>query len=208
MSTLERSTLTLTPETARVLTDEVKADAAALWAKLLRLYEGGAHTALGYGSWASYCADEFDMGRDYSYKLLASARVVEALGESTNVDSLPKSEAVARELVPVLREAPEEIEEVWAEVVEEHGPAPTARQTREVVGSRTRKKSDPARRFEQFLDTSTFTVNAVTTWLIDSALENAAAPEIRRWEQAAAKCARQFDDIAAYVHKVGRGAQQ
>lgn len=39
---------------ARRLTDEVKADAAKLWQKLLRLYNGGAHTALGYASWETY----------------------------------------------------------------------------------------------------------------------------------------------------------
>jgi phage N-6-adenine-methyltransferase len=130
----------LTKSAARLLTDEVKADAAALWAKLLSLYEGAAHTALGYSSWAAYCADEFDMGRDYSYKLLSSARVVEALGESTFVDSPPRSEAVARELVPVLREAPEEVPEVWGEVVDLHGPTPTAAQVREVVDEKRADK--------------------------------------------------------------------
>lgn len=124
----------LSRDAARTLTEQVKADAAALWAKLLELYEGEAHTALGYSSWADYCRDEFDMGRDYSYKLLTSARVVEALGESTN--GRPASERVARELVPVLREEPEAVEEVWAEVVEEHGPTPTAAEVNAVVTRR------------------------------------------------------------------------
>jgi hypothetical protein len=44
---------------ARQLTDEVKVDAQKLWAKLLSLYEGGAHIALGYSSWADYCRQEF-----------------------------------------------------------------------------------------------------------------------------------------------------
>ncbi len=42
--------LTLTALEARQLTEEVKADAQRLWAKLLNRYEGGAHTALGYSS--------------------------------------------------------------------------------------------------------------------------------------------------------------
>lgn len=50
----------LSIDEARRLTDDVKADAAAMWAKLLTLYEGGAHTVLGY-SWADYCATEFDV---------------------------------------------------------------------------------------------------------------------------------------------------
>jgi hypothetical protein len=127
---------TYDPNEARRLTDEVKADAAALWVKLLRLYEGGAHTALGYSSWADYCAEEFDMGKSQAYRVLEAARVVEAIPQLGN--GAP-SEAVARELVPVLREDPEDVEEVWAEVVEEHGPRPTARQVRERVGRATRQ---------------------------------------------------------------------
>lgn len=123
---------TLTPDAARVLTDEVKADAAALWAKLLSLYEGEAHIALGYSSWASYCADEFDIGRRQSYQLLDAARVVESVHNCALVEP-PRTEGVAREMVPLLREAPETVPEVWGEVVELHGPTPTAAQVREVV---------------------------------------------------------------------------
>ena len=126
---------TLTADAARVLTDEAKEDAEALWGKLLALYEGGAHTALGYSSWGDYCAEEFDMGKSQAYRLLDSGRVIEALGDSP-VGERPASESVARELVPVLRESPEEVEEVWAEVVQAHGPKPTAAQTREKVKQR------------------------------------------------------------------------
>ena len=69
---------------ARRLTDEVKADAKRLWAKLLSLYEGGAHTALGYTSWAAYCEQEFRMSQGRAYQLLRAARVVEC----TTVHSL------------------------------------------------------------------------------------------------------------------------
>lgn len=119
----------LTAEAARLLTDEVKADAAALWAKLLRLYEGEAHKALGYSSWGDYCRDEFDMGKSRAYQVLDAARVVEQLPESTIVER----ESVARELVPVLRDTPEQVPEVWGDVVELHGSEPTAAQVREVV---------------------------------------------------------------------------
>lgn len=116
---------------ARVLTDEVKDDAAALWGKLLRLYEGGAHTALGYSSWADYCRDEFDMGKRTAYRMLDAAAVVESVSHGTLEP--PASERVARELVPVLRDNPEQVQEVWAEVVQEHGPEPTAAQVQEKV---------------------------------------------------------------------------
>lgn len=120
----------LTADAARALTEEVKADAAALWAKLLTLYEGGAHTALGYSSWGAYYEAEFGQSANYGYRLLASARVIEQL---PNGNSTPPSEAVARELVPVLREQPERVAEVWSEVVEEHGPSPTAANVRSLV---------------------------------------------------------------------------
>lgn len=120
---------TLTADAARVLTEEVKADAATLWAKLLNLYEGAAHTALGYSSWANYCESEFDMGKSQSYRVLRSARVVAELP----IGNSPRSESVARELVPVLRDSPEDVPEVWGEIVQAHGDHPTATQVRGIV---------------------------------------------------------------------------
>ena len=82
---------------ARRLTDEVKADAQRLWAKLLALYKGGAHIALGYSSWADYCQREFKMGKTRAYQMLNAARVI---NEFTIVDSpqvtsqVPESEAL------------------------------------------------------------------------------------------------------------------
>ena len=123
----------LTAEAARALTDEVKSDAATLWSKLLELYEGGAHTALGYSSWGAYYKVEFGGSRTRGYELLDAGRVDRLVSQSGIPDSTPRSEGVANELVPVLREDPERVEEVWAEVVEEHGPEPTAVQVRDHV---------------------------------------------------------------------------
>jgi hypothetical protein len=119
----------LTETEARTLTDEVKTASAALWAKLLSLYEGAAHTALGYSSWGKYFEAEFGGSDATAYRLLQSARVMEQLP----IGSRPSSEGVARELAPVLREDPERVEEVWSKAVEDHGPSPTAKQVREVV---------------------------------------------------------------------------
>jgi hypothetical protein len=76
--------------------------------------------SLGYSSWEGYYAAEFNESGSRGWHLINAARVVRALEESqlTNV-SPPTSEGVVRELVPVLRENPERVEEVWAEVVEE-----------------------------------------------------------------------------------------
>jgi hypothetical protein len=128
---------TFSTDDARRLTDEVKADAAALWAKLLALYEGGAHTALGYSSWAAYCAAEFDMGKSHAYRMLDAARVVDAVPQLGN-----GAESVARELAPVLRtEGPEAATEVWERTVAEYG-EPTAAEAREAV-ARHRGRPSP-----------------------------------------------------------------
>ena len=126
---------------ARALTDEVKAEAAALWEKLLHLYEGGAHTVLGYSSWGAYYEAEFDGSGNYGYRLLKSAQVMEQL---PNGNSRPATEAVARELVPLLRDDPDRVEEVWSNVVELHGPKPTAAQVRELVVPRDKPNTERA----------------------------------------------------------------
>lgn len=69
----------LTALDARRLTEEVKEDAQQLWAKLLYLYEGRAHIALGYSSWADYCEREFHMSNGRAYQLLQAARVIHQL---------------------------------------------------------------------------------------------------------------------------------
>jgi hypothetical protein len=114
---------------ARGLTDEVKADAAALWSKLNTLYEGSAHLALGYSSWDDYCGTEFGMSSGAAYRVLNAARVVAQLPMGS---PQPRTERVARELAP-LRSAPEQLREAWTETVEQHGEKPTAKQVREVV---------------------------------------------------------------------------
>jgi len=123
----------LTPDAARALTDEVRQRTAEIWAKLLSLYEGGAHTALGYESWGAYFEAEFDQSYNYGYRLLKSAEVVAQLPMG---NSQPSSERVARELVPVLLAEPEAVEGVWGEIVEQHGPGATAAQARAVVKAR------------------------------------------------------------------------
>ncbi len=131
----------LTSAEARALTDEVKADAAALWGKLLSLYEGGAHLSLGYPSWGAYYEAEFSESGRRGYQILEAARVAAAL-EPVNHGSTGPSERVARELAPVLHEAPEQVEEVWAEIVEEHGPSPTAAQVRQHVAPRAQQSQE------------------------------------------------------------------
>ncbi len=98
------------------LTDEVKADAAELWTRLLRLYKQGAHTARGYSSWGAYCRDEFAYSKSRAYEFLDAGKVDRLLAQS-GIPERPTSEGVANELVPVLRDDPERVPEVWGEVV-------------------------------------------------------------------------------------------
>lgn len=49
-SELSASAIRLSRLEARALTDQVKRHAEELWRELVQLYEGGAHTALGYSA--------------------------------------------------------------------------------------------------------------------------------------------------------------
>lgn len=122
----------LSPTEARRLTDEVKHDAESLWRKLVRLYEGGAHTALGYASWGAYFEAEFGGSGDYGYKLLRAGRVLDEVRVDHGLTA--PNERQARELVPLLGE-PDALREAWAEVVDLY-PEPTAAAVREVVRRR------------------------------------------------------------------------
>jgi hypothetical protein len=107
----------LGPSEARRLTDQVKQDVQELWTKLVRLYEAGAHTSLGYDSWAAYTAAEFGVGQSRAYQLLDAGRVVDAIGgHSTNGGTDDLNERQARELVPLLcEEGAEGVLEAWRE---------------------------------------------------------------------------------------------
>ena len=126
----------LGPSEARRLTDEVKRDAEALWRKLVELYEGGAHTALGYSSWGAYFEVEFGQSGRRGYQLLDAGRVLESVNHGSTA---PPNERQARELAPLL-EKPEQLRETWAEVRGLH-PDPTAADVHEAVEKKLAPKS-------------------------------------------------------------------
>jgi hypothetical protein len=129
---IDIDTARLSEAEARSLTEEVKADAAALWTKLLRLYEGGAHLALGYASWGSYYATEFGESEGRGKQLLRAARVDAVIRDEGTSVPLPRNEAVARQLAPLLSR-PASLRAKWVEAIERYGPSPTAEQVRSVV---------------------------------------------------------------------------
>jgi hypothetical protein len=186
----------ITAVEARALTDQVRADAAALWAKLLALYERGAHTALGYSSWGAYYEAEFGQAKSQAYRVLEAARVVEALPEAHS----PMGERVARELVPVLRDEPERVAEVWRQVVREHGEQPTAAQVRGAVRNdstaaaearmtaplteRQRQVVDKAKeRVERAVGTCNGLARGLDWLKVEAVIENANPTEVEGWDE-------------------------
>ena len=127
---------------ARALTDAIRMDAQALWMQLLRAFEGNAHGALGYTSWTSYCAAEFDLSKTRACRLLQAAQVVEVAEPELPIgNSVVRNEAVAREFVQLL-DRPDELRSAHAEVVKmaprdaAGKPKVTARQVKAVVERR------------------------------------------------------------------------
>lgn len=137
MTTMESARLT--PAQARDLTAEVRADVRTLWAKVLDLYEGGAHLAMGYGNWRAYWEAEFGGSGGRGEQLVRAGRVVRAL-EAAGVEDLPANDSVARQLMPVYRAAPEELGTVWTRAVEVVNGAPTTSQLAEIVEPYRRRR--------------------------------------------------------------------
>ncbi|MEK6277749.1 MAG: hypothetical protein AABM29_07045 [Actinomycetota bacterium] len=92
----------LSREEAERLTAETRRDAAALWPRLLRLYEGNAHEALGYTAWDDYCAAEFGWEHAHAYRVLHAAKVQRALRD-IQLDTEDLKESQARVLWSVMR---------------------------------------------------------------------------------------------------------
>lgn len=138
---IERSEITAAQ--ARKLTGQIKAATGQLWSLLLEAHDRGAWKAMGYKSWGDYISAEFDMGRSQSYRLLDQARVTKAIEAAASVPVRGQiTEAVARDIKPVLPEVTQEIRERV-----EQGEAP-AQATYEVIEAkrveRKAEKSKPA----------------------------------------------------------------
>lgn len=121
----------LSREDAARLTAEVREDVRSLWIKVLDLFEGGAHIALGYGNWGAYWEGEFGQSGARGEQLVRAGRVVRAL-EAADVP-LPANDLVARALIPVIRTSPDDLVGVWSRAVEAGNGKPTAKQVREFV---------------------------------------------------------------------------
>ena len=139
------SSALLTRDEARQRTDRLKARLTEDWQEFVALWRGGAHLALGYGSWGDYFEAEFDRDGKYGYRLLEHARVMEMLGDSPigESPSISLTESQAREFFP-LRKDPELLREAWHEVESRFGSEPTAANIRQVVQEKKLGFSVPA----------------------------------------------------------------
>jgi len=81
----------------------------------------------------AYCRQRWGFARRTAYQLIDAAGVVSVLCANAHIPS-PRSEGVARELVP-LRDTPDRLRETWAATVEKHGPDPTAKQVRAIINA-------------------------------------------------------------------------
>lgn len=187
---------------ARSLTDEVKDDAERLWRKLVELYEGGAHVALGYSSWSAYFKDEFGGSRSHSYRLLDAGRVARSL-ESVPDPGLNVEKAAA--LAP-LKNDPESLRETWAEVVQLN-PEPTAANVREAVQQKVSPKSDKAtlnanaakRKLYDVLSSVSGYCAALPDFNLERALSTASDDDIAAWDRLAGDAVRNLNTLRRAV---------
>lgn len=92
------------------------------------------YVVAGHTRFDTYLRERWGMSRSHAYRLIDSARVQEALSPTGDTDHAPKNEAVARELVPLLRKAPDQLEPMWRKLVEDHDGRPPASAVKGAVG--------------------------------------------------------------------------
>lgn len=196
----------LSRDEARSLTEEVRQDAERLWLKLVELYEGQAHVALGYSSWASYFETEFGGDGSRSYQLLQAGRVMKAL-EPTENFPLPKSDSVARQLAPLL-ERPQELRQVWEEVTSTDT-APTAAIVRDAVqqrvGPMSRKAEINAEAAKRRLYDALSSVTGYSAALAEfdvARLATATPDDLETWDRFAAEAIRSLRTLRQNIKEV------
>ena len=129
-----------TADEAREITDRIKGAAESIWSLLLEAHEKKAWAALGYATWELYVRAEFDMGRQYAYRLLDQARVIREIGAVSPMGDIEISEREAREIKPVLTEVKEAVAERVAAL-----PDPTPEAVKETVREVVTEKREQVR---------------------------------------------------------------
>jgi hypothetical protein len=93
----------------------------------------------GFATFEDYCRERWSLSRSYAYQVIDGAKIAGTLSAIADTPG-PANEAVARELTP-LKDEPEQVQQVWQETVQEHGPKPTAGQVREVVKRKAKPRA-------------------------------------------------------------------
>jgi hypothetical protein len=185
----------MSKDEARALTERVRLDFGVLWAKVLDLYERGAHLALGYSTWGAYWQGEFAMSPARGEQLVRAGRVAREL-ERAGLP-LPANDLTARALAPVLRSAPDKLAELWQRALDQHD-TPNARQVRAIVqpyavrsspahaaGTPARMQAAATRRaraaLEHSLDDARAAIEAALTAVDDALSSDPDADRRRYW---------------------------
>jgi hypothetical protein len=186
-----------------------------LWNKVLDLYERGAHIALNYSSWGEYWATEFGVSGARGEQLVRAGRVAREL-ERAGLP-LPANDLTARQLLPVLRSAPDELAPLWERALEQHG-KPNARQVKAMVAPYRRERDNTGASAAQTRRAHTKRARNVVAHSLDEArtaaeaasagLEAALATEPSEtmrdsWAHDARSCAQLFAELARRLHREG-----
>jgi hypothetical protein len=106
-----------------------------------RLYRGA------FPSFEAYCKTTWDFGRQYAYRLIGSAEVVQKLSPVGNTLPMPATESQAR---PLTRVDPDQVVDVWREAVKkaERDESGKPKVTAEIVEATVREWTTPGDELE------------------------------------------------------------
>lgn len=105
----------MTEDEATEITAAIRSTITATYVLLYRAHEGKAYKALGYETWKSYIAGEFDFSVQRSYQLLDLAKTVEVIESATPEGTdLSLTEAQARDIKRELPKITERVQEETA----------------------------------------------------------------------------------------------
>lgn len=96
---------------AKALTERIRKGVDQLWSLLLEAHERKAWKVLGYETWDSYIASEFNMSRRHSYRLLDQGRIIREIEDATGGETVRSqiTKEVARDIKDELPAVTEEI---------------------------------------------------------------------------------------------------
>lgn len=129
----------MTQESARKITEAIKATATMTYILVKRAYDYKAYLSLGYTSWADYIRQEFNMSTSRSYQLINQAQVIEEL-ESVAPDGtqLYLTEAQTRDIKNELPRITQKVKES----THDDTPAVASEKINEIVEKERKAKNE------------------------------------------------------------------